>query len=93
MDNNILTLYSITHFLIYFLISLYYPNKWIIIIIISIVWEILEILLNIYNKHILNLNSDYWDEIPMNKIVDISLNLIGYGAGHLFQKHVLKKNI
>ncbi len=93
MDGNIFTLYTITHFLIYFVISLYYPNKWIIIIILSIVWEILEIILNIgYNK-ILNLGSDYWDEIPINKVIDVIFNLLGYGAGHLYQKYILNQSI
>jgi hypothetical protein len=94
MDDKIFTWYSITHFLIYFVISLYYPNKWIIIIIISIVWEILEMLLNIVYNKVLNLGSNYWDEISMNKVVDVMFNLLGYGAGHLYQKYILhSKNI
>ena len=93
MDKNIITLYTITHFLIYFIIALFYPNKWFIIIIISILWEILEVLLNIGYNHVLKLGSNYWDEIPMNKIIDFIFNLIGYGAGHLFLIYVLKKNI
>ena len=93
MDDHIITIYSIYHFLIYFIIALFYPNKWILILIISILWEILEIFLNFGNKNILFVGSDYWDEIPINKIVDIIFNLAGYGAGHLFLMYILKKNI
>ncbi len=93
MDEKIFTLYTITHFLIYFIIALYYPNKWIIIIIISIVWEILEILLNIGYDKILHFGSNYWDEVPMNKVVDVIFNLLGYGAGHLYQKYILNRSI
>jgi hypothetical protein len=91
MDKSIFTWYTITHFLIYFVIALYYPNRWITIIILSIVWEILEILLNIgYNK-ILHLGDDYWDEVPLNKVVDVIFNLLGYGAGHLYKKYIWNK--
>ena len=93
MDGNVLTLYTITHFLIYFVISLYYPNKWVIIIILSIVWEILELFLNIAYDKILHIGSDYWDEIPMNKVFDVIFNLLGYGAGHLFHKYILTRSI
>jgi hypothetical protein len=61
------------------------------IIIISIIWEIFEMLLN-KGYAILNLG-DYWGEIPMNKVMDVVFNLIGYGAGHLFQIYILNKNI
>ena len=91
MDKSIFTWYTITHFLIYFVISLYYPNRWITIIILSIVWEILEILLKIGNDKIFHINSDYWDEIPLNKVVDVIFNLLGYGAGHLFLKYIWNK--
>jgi hypothetical protein len=93
MDGKIFTLYTITHFLIYFIIALYYPNKWIIIIIISIVWEILEMLLHIAYDKILHVGSNYWDEIPMNKVVDFIVNLLGYGAGHLYLKYILTRSI
>ncbi len=91
MDGSILTLYTITHFLLYFIISLYYPNKWVTIIILSIVWEVFEMLLNIGYDKIFNIISDYWDEVPLNKVVDIIFNLLGYGAGHLYQKYILRK--
>ena len=93
MDGNVCTLYTITHFVIYFIISLYYPNKWIIIIILSVVWEILEMLLHIAYDKILHVGSNYWDEISMNKIVDVIFNLLGYGAGHLFQKYILNTTL
>lgn len=93
MDGKMFTFYTITHFLIYFVISLYYKNKWVEIIILSIIWEIFEMLLNIGYDKILHLGSDYWDEIPMNKVIDIVFNLLGYGAGHLYQIYILKKKL
>jgi hypothetical protein len=80
MNYNILNYYSIIHFIIYFILALFYPNKWIFVIIISILWEILEILLN-YRK------SKLWNETKLNKITDVIINLLGYGVGHLIQLH------
>ncbi len=93
MDGNIITLYTITHFIIYFIMSFYFPNRWFLIIIFSIVWEIFESFLHIAYNKILKLESDYWHEVHINKLFDIVFNLSGYGAGHLYQKYILHRSI
>ena len=70
MYKNILNLYTIIHFILYFIISFYYPNKWVLIIIISIVWEILELLLHILLEK--KLKYKVFDEVVDDHILKLS---------------------
>ncbi len=69
--------YTILHLIIYIIIGYYYPNKWIFIIIISFLWEIIEYILDKYKM------CSFCEEIIMNKIIDIIFNLLGYYLGNI----------
>ena len=80
-------IFHLNHFILYFIIGLYYPNKYIIIIIISLVWEIFEYILST-NKTLYYIAKKYWifpekywNENIYNKIIDIIINLCGYYVG------------
>ena len=88
MDHGNFDLLSFFHFLFYFCIGLFYKNKYFIILIIGILWEIFEkfIITNEYTKELL---FKYWfiPELYINdtlehSIVDIIINMIGYTIGN-----------
>lgn len=77
----------INHFIIYYIIGLFYPHKYKIILIISILWEIFEFIL-VQNDCLYYLTKKYWiipekywNETKENKIIDVCVNLIGYYLG------------
>lgn len=93
-DTNILTklnqyhfvdLMSINHFLIYFAIGIKYKNKFKIILLMSILWEIVEYIIS-HIDYTKNLVIKYWivDEYYWNekniyhKLGDIIINMAGY---------------
>ena len=80
-------LFHINHFILYFVIGLYYPNKYLIIVIISVIWEIFEYYLTINKtlyyaaKKYWIFPEKYWNENINNKIIDFIVNLCGYYVG------------
>jgi len=69
--------WHLLHILLYILIGILYPNNYIIIILTSIIWEIIEHFIFKYIMKICN------DKI-CGRIEDIFLNIFGYLLGHLF---------
>ncbi len=85
--SKVIDLFHINHFLLYFIIGLYYPNKYLMILIISLVWEVFEYILT-KNKTLYNITKNfwifpekYWNENIYNKIIDLICNFIGYYVG------------
>lgn len=77
----------ISHFMTYFIFGLLYPNKYKIILCISILWELLEIII-VHNNILYYLTKTYWiipekywNETIKNKIIDFIANFIGYYLG------------
>ena len=77
----------ISHFAFYYIFGLIYPNKYKLIIILSILWEIFEIIL-VQNDTLYYLTKKYWivpekiwNETLSNKLVDFVMNLLGYYLG------------
>ncbi len=71
-----------------------YPNNYLIIFIISILWEIFEVLL-VNNALLYELTTTYWiipeiywNERIGNKIIDIMCNLSGYFIGTKINKNI-----
>ena len=88
MNHDNIDLLSIFHFLFYFCIGLFYKNKYLLILIIGILWEIFEkfIITNDFTKELL---IKYWfiPELYINdtlehSITDIIINMIGYTIGN-----------
>ena len=72
---TIINHYSIIHFIIYYLFGRYTNIRWLLFLLISFGWEMLELVLP-YEFAI--------ETIP-NKITDILFNFFGYSAGLYFK--------
>jgi len=84
----------ISHFLFYLFLGFYYPNKYYIALILSILWEIFESII-VYNDILYYLTKKYWvvpekywNENMFNKILDIILNLFGYYLGTMIKLNI-----
>lgn len=73
---NAVNLYSIIHFIIWFLFARYARIGWLSFLSLSIGWELIE----------LALPFDFATETIQNKIGDIIVNVLGYSSGLFFHK-------
>ncbi len=85
--NKVFDSMHINHFLIYVVFGIILPNRYILAIFISILWELFEITL-VQNKKLYEftkkywfVEEKYWNEIPNNKILDLTINMLGYFVG------------
>tara|TARA_B100000902_G_scaffold226521_1_gene215109 strand:+ start:290 stop:514 length:225 start_codon:yes stop_codon:yes gene_type:complete len=69
--------YSIAHFIQYFILGRYIINSWKIFFLISIGWELLEIILPF----------EFARESILNKFSDIGVNCLGFYIGKLTKKN------
>lgn len=80
----------INHFILYFIFGYYYPNNYILVLILSILWELFEIFVTSwdYTYSILKekwvVPERYWNEKPLHKVFDILVNLLGYTVGSYY---------
>ena len=95
---QVLDIYSIFHFIYYFIYGLYFKNKYVLAFILGILWEIFEyILANInYTKELLikyfPVPQKYWAEKNIfNKVFDLIFNMIGYHLGNISKFKLFKK--
>jgi hypothetical protein len=72
---TIINHYSIIHFIIYYFVGRYTGIRWLLFLLFSFGWEILELVLQY----------DFAIETIPNKIADILVNFIGYGVGLYFK--------
>lgn len=89
MNNNVFDAMSINHFLIYTILGIIFPNKWLLAVIIMISWEIFEMMLvkhtflyEMMKKHWI-IPEIYWNENKINKLSDMVFNVLGYAIGSL----------
>ena len=73
---TIINHYSIIHFIIYYFVGRYTGIRWLLFLLFSFGWEILELVLQY----------DFAIETIPNKIADILVNFIGYGVGLYFKE-------
>jgi VanZ family protein len=78
---NISTFWVITHFILYFILGLICPNRWIFIIITIIIWEVYELIKSIKNN---------WYNEKVKKIFDVIADISGYYLG-MYVLIILKK--
>ena len=87
---------SINHFLIYVVFGIIMPNRYILIVFISILWELFETTLvhnnNLYEitKQYWFVEEKYWNEKYSNKILDLIINLFGYFVGSMLRSYICK---
>lgn len=77
---------SVNHFALWFIVGVFFPrpNGLLIVFILSILWEVgeivaskIETLRQLLNRYWI-IPEEYWNEPIENKITDIFLNLLGY---------------
>ena len=78
LENGCIDIWMIYHLIFWILIGLLSPNRWLIIIVLSAVWELSE---HIIFKYIIK----NCDTRICGRTEDIFLNLLGYGIGTLFR--------
>lgn len=67
-------IWALLHILIFFILTLLFPNQYILLFILGIIWEITEHLLNLYFEYInIKCFTQWW----YFRYVDILYNLIG----------------
>ena len=69
--------YSAFHFIFWFLTARYSKIGWLLFLIMSMGWELLELVLPF----------NFVAETIQNKIVDIIVNILGYGSGLFFNEN------
>jgi len=84
MNPQYVNLFTIVHFLLYFMIGILFPNRFGTIVIVSLLWELAE-MYAVHNRVVYSLLQQYWlipekywNEGNTNKVVDIIANLAGY---------------
>jgi hypothetical protein len=85
--NKTVDILTIVHFILYFILGVYFPNNKKEIFMFMILWELFEHLI-VVNKTTYNLAKKYWiiperywNESMGNKLVDIVANVVGYSLG------------
>jgi hypothetical protein len=85
-SNNI-DLMTVKHFIIWFIIGYFCPNKYLFALILSIMWEKFELIIILIDplykfvKKYWFVPEIYWNENPKNIIIDIGVNMLGYLVG------------
>ena len=86
---------SINHFLIWMIIGILIPNKYALVLVLSILWELYEqLLVNIpilykLTKKYWFVPEYYWNEHISNQLLDIGINMAGYFVGSFLRMRVI----
>ncbi len=78
---------SLAHFILWLIIGYFFPNNYLLAFILSILWELFEILIVnvdvLYNltKKYWPIPERYWNEKITNSLLDICFNMLGYYVG------------
>jgi hypothetical protein len=87
MNHQYVNLFTVVHFVLYFMIGILFPNRFGIAVGVSLLWEIVEgyaarhpFVYPLLQKYWF-IPEKYWNEGISNKITDIIANLTGYYIG------------
>jgi len=81
---------SLFHFIIYLIIGKYYKNNYMIIILISLLWEQFEYIIsrNSFIRTTIEefwpIPSSMWKDSKSHSLIDIFINLLGYHIGNKY---------
>jgi hypothetical protein len=85
--NTSIDILTVVHFLLWLTVGYIFPNKYKIIILLAILWELFEymivkvdVLYNLTKKYWF-VPEKYWNESIYNKIIDMIFNILGYSLG------------
>jgi hypothetical protein len=71
MKNDIINIWSLGHIIVWFILGVFVFKSWKLFIILSILWELLELVLPF------GIAKELW----LNKITDVVINGIGFAIG------------
>jgi len=71
MKNDIINIWSLGHLIVWFILGVFVFKSWKLFIILSILWELLELVLPF------GIAKELW----LNKITDVVINGIGFAIG------------
>jgi hypothetical protein len=95
--NKPLDLMTISHFMIYVVIGLFFPYQWTPALVIMVLWELFEILISkvLALKQIVLkywfVPERYWNEKWINKTFDIIFNIAGFIVGSYIAQKIKSK--
>jgi hypothetical protein len=79
-----LTLWSISHFITFFIIGKLCPNNYVFFFLLGVCWEIFETIYGTYKKDI-----QYWTGNGIDgQINDIIMNTLGYHFAHIINTNI-----
>lgn len=87
----------INHLLQWIIIGILFPNKWILAILLMILWEGLEYMIVYVEpfyyiiKNYWPIPEIYWNETKNNKIFDMVVNILGYALGSKLREFIICK--
>ena len=91
--NAPIDLLSLVHFINFFILGIFYKEKYKIAFLIGILWEIFEYIIvnnpttRDYLKKCWFVPQKYWDEThTLNPVLDIFFNMFGYHIGNNYNK-------
>ena len=90
IDPFIENLFFIVHFVQWFLIGYFFLSNWIILLIFSIGWEILEFFISVFSDN--NLIIKLTKETPLNKFLDLIVNTIAFYLANILKSRNGEKN-
>jgi len=86
----------LNHLTIWIIFGLIIPNKYLVAIILSLLWEVFELsLVRIgplyeFTKNYWPIDEKFWNETFPNKLIDFFINLFGYFVGSLIRTYYIK---
>ena len=91
--NTPIDILTLSHFLFWLVAGYVFPNKYMYVVIIGLLWELFEymivkvdVLYKLVKKYWF-VPERYWNETIYNKIIDMIVNLLGYSLGCLLVKY------
>jgi hypothetical protein len=86
--DNYLNGWGISHLILYFLLTFIYPDEWIFILMIGILWEFIEEFFSQLDlKYCFKKNYEYW----YSRYEDIIMNSLGIGTALIIKKIYLNR--
>ena len=92
---QIVDIFTIFHFISYYIYGLYFKNKYVLTFLIGFLWELCEyVFVNTsYTKDLLikylPVSEKYWAEKNIfNKVSDLLINMIGYHLGNISKSKI-----
>ena len=92
-EGGTIDILTLSHFINYFIAGLYFKDRYCLVLVIGVLWEVLEYYI-VHNSYTRKLILKYWPipirkwEDKWNKLFDLISNMIGYYVGNNIHKYI-----